>query len=523
MVEKFLQLENEKLAQLLNDWNHAVWMVNTTGEQEWQEKEALAESTYREYCADADRFATIQQLLKEVQLGSIEERQLQRLAQEAVENQLPKQLLEEMVQLSSKLSNIFNTFRGSVDGRKVTENEIRHTLIHSNDLTERKKIWEASKQIGKEVEPDLLRLVRLRNQAAQSLGYKDHHQMMFQLQELDRDEVFRIFQELKELTDVPFRNVKAVIDQELADRFQIQVEELRPWHYMDPFFQEAPTIQGADLTPFIQQHSVEACTTHTFQSLGMEIKDLLAKSDLYEREGKNQHAFCIDMDRCGDVRVLCNIHPNEYWMETMLHEFGHAVYDKYINPKLPFILRTPAHIFTTEAVAMFFGRMVRNREWLHKFIHLSDEQLDEMMPKLRLMLQRQMLITARWVITFVFFEKELYANPEQDLNRLWWKLVREIQYVHPPEEDNEPHWAAKIHFTIAPVYYQNYLLGELTASQFDHFIRQHVSKEMFTRETGQFFMEKVFFPGDQYNWQELISKATGEPLTPKYFVEQFVY
>ncbi|TCS96675.1 peptidyl-dipeptidase A [Hazenella coriacea] len=523
MVESFLQQENKKLDQLLTAWNHAVWMVNTTGEKEWQVKEAQAEATYREYCADKDRFSMIQQLLKEVQPGSLEERQLQRLVQEAVENQLPKQLLGEMVQLSSKLSNIFNTFRGSVDGKKVTENEVRHTLIHSDDTIERKKVWEASKQIGNEVQPDLLRLVRLRNQAAKSLGYEDHHQMMFQLQELDRDEVFRIFQELKELTDEPFRKVKDTIDQELSTRFQIDIEELRPWHYMDPFFQEAPSIEGADLSPFIQQYSVEKCTAETFQSLGMEIKDLLARSDLYEREGKNQHAFCIDMDRQGDVRVLCNIHPNEYWMETMLHEFGHAVYDKYMDLNLPFILRTPSHIFTTEAIAMFFGRMVRNREWLHKFIGMSKESLDKMMPKLELMLQRQMLITARWVMTFVFFEKELYANPDQDLNRLWWKLVKEIQYVHPPETNDEPHWAAKIHFTIAPVYYQNYLLGELTASQFDHYIRHHVSDEMFTKKTGQFFMENVFFPGDRYNWQELINQATGEPLNPKYFVEQFVY
>jgi len=68
---------------------------------------------------------------------------------------------------------------------------------------------------------------------------------------------------------------------------------------------------------------------------------------------KNPHAFTISIDREFDVRVLENIRANVKWLETTLHEYGHAVYDKYIDKSLPFILREPSHIFTTEAVAMF--------------------------------------------------------------------------------------------------------------------------------------------------------------------------
>jgi len=46
----------------------------------------------------------------------------------------------------------------------------------------------------------------------------------------------------------------------------------------------------------------------------MDIRDMVAKSDLFEKEGKNQHAYCIDVDNSGDVRVLCNIKDNEKWM-----------------------------------------------------------------------------------------------------------------------------------------------------------------------------------------------------------------
>lgn len=47
----------------------------------------------------------------------------------------------------------------------------------------------------------------------------------------------------------------------------------------------------------------------------------------------------MDVDRAGDVRVLANVQPDVRWMGTMLHEFGHAVYDRGVDPELPWLLR----------------------------------------------------------------------------------------------------------------------------------------------------------------------------------------
>jgi peptidyl-dipeptidase A len=521
-MERFLRDENNKLSSMLKDLSAAMWNVNTTGEEKWQNAEMKAEKAYRQYVSDKERFEKLKAYRKEAVKGSLEARQVERLYQDAFSNQLSSELIYEMVQLSSTLSNQFNTFRAKVDGKEVTENVIRETLLTSTNMKQRENVWHASKQIGKEVEQGLLKLVKLRNKAAQSLGYKDHYEMSFELAELDLQEVFTIFNDLIRQTNEPFQRVKAEIDDELRQQYGIADEVLYPWHYHDPFFQEAPSIPGTELTDQLKGKNIEQLTIDTFSSLGMEIRDLLAKSDLYERPNKNQHAFCLDMDRKGDVRVLCNIQPNQYWLETMLHEFGHAVYDKYVDRDLPFLLRTHAHIFTTEAVAMFFGRMAKEEEWLHKFMGLSKEKLASWMPLQLKMQQRKMLIMARWIITFVFFERELYRDPDQNLNKLWWKLVNEIQGVEPPKNQDYPHWAAKIHFTIAPVYYQNYLLGELMASQMHYFIQEHVSSEIFTEQTGQFFIQKIFQPGDRTDWRGLVEGATKEALNPAYFVNQFV-
>jgi oligoendopeptidase F len=521
-VTSFLSNMNEQYAQLFKKITHASWMANTTGEQKWAEESAKAQTEMRKMLSSPELFAQIKGCLESNNIDELQKRQLEGLYRSALQNQLSPETIQQLVQASVELGSIFNNFRGELNGQKVSDNVLKNILKDSIDNEEREKAWKASKQIGQEVAGKLLALVKKRNEAARSLGYEDHHQMSFALQELDREEVFGIFRKLKELSDAPFRTIKDEIDADLAKRFGKSADELRPWHYSDPFFQEAPTLSDLDMNPYYKGKSSEEFTTATFDSMGMDIRDLIAKSDLYEREGKNQHAFCSDQDREGDVRVLCNLSDTEYWADTMLHEYGHAVYNKYVDKSLPFLLRSFPHILTTEAVAMFYGRMTRYPAWLERFLGLDSSNLQKLAPKLEKALQRQMLISARWIITFVFFERELYANPDQDLNRLWWKLVNEIQFVNPPEDTNYPHWAAKYHFANAPVYYQNYLLGELTASQFTQYIEQEVSKELFTPEVGHFFLNKVFKPGAKDHWNTMIEKATGERLNPEYFIKQFV-
>ena len=93
---------------------------------------------------------------------------------------------------------------------------------------------------------------------------------------------------------------------------------------------------GPDMDRFFRDKDLEELTRKTYDNMGLEVRDVLARSDLYERAGKNQHGFCLSVGReyPYDVRVLANVRPDSYWMDTMLHEFGHAVYDKYINPNL---------------------------------------------------------------------------------------------------------------------------------------------------------------------------------------------
>jgi len=101
--------------------------------------------------------------------------------------------------------------------------------------------------------------------------------------------------------------------------------------------------------------------------------------------------------------------------------------------------------------------------------------------------------------------------------------------IRRPAKRNQPDWASKIHIATSPCYYHNYLLGELLASQFNHFITDKLlqtndfSQCYFGKKTvGNYFKNNVFNPGARYSWNEMIEKATGEKLTARYYAEQFV-
>jgi len=530
-LQQFITAHVEKIKPIEKAANLDSWQAANTGKSEDYDKASELTLQLRQVYSSAEEFAYLKQTKATGQTKDrVLARQLDVLYNAYLENQIEPELLKKIVDLGTQIEKNFSTFRGAIEGKKVTDNEIKEILKIETDSAKRKQAWLASKQVGAAVAGDLVRLVKLRNQAAQKLGFDNFHTLTLTTGEQDVKELDQIFKELYELTNEPFAKLKADLDRILAAKYGVAADELMPWHYHDPFFQESPMVYDLDLDTYYQDKNVKELATKFYAGIGLQVDSILARSDLYERQGKNPHAFSTDIDRQGDVRILCNLKNNEYWMETILHELGHGLYDKYHDLDAPFLLRRPAHSFTTEAIAMFFGRLSRNPIWMQQMLSLSGQQRGEIEKVSDKYARLKQLIFARWAMVMYEFEKQLYADPDQDLNSLWWKLVEKYQFVKKPPASNEPDWAAKIHFTMAPCYYHNYMLGELLASQLHHHLVHEVlgleSDQNLSyvgqKKVGTFLTEKVFQPGAVYRWNGMIERATGEPLTAKYFVEQFV-
>ena len=437
--------------------------------------------------------------------------------------QLPADLRAELVRLGAACDTAYATFRGESGGRRWSDNDIEEVLGSSDDNAERQAAWEAAKAVGAQVEADVLRLVELRNDAARRLGHDNYYRMTLEFGEISQERLFGLLAQLDELTAAPFAAMKASLDARLADRFCLPVDELMPWHYADPFFQSAPPESAVDVGPMITGRDPVQLTLATYDRLGIDLRPVLERSDLYGREGKNQHAFCVNIDRTDDVRVLCNIIENERWLSTTLHEFGHAAYDVAISPELPWALRRPAHALTTEAVAQLFGRLSRDPRWLRDVAAVPAEQLAGLDAQVDDALRVSMLIFARWVLVMCNFERDLYHDPSVDANALWWRYVERFQGLRtPPGRDKRPDWAAKLHLALAPVYYQNYVLGECLASQLAATVAARGWSLWGDERTGRWLVDEVFAPGASLRWDKLVERATGAPLTAAAFATQFI-
>ncbi len=502
---------------------HAWWDAATDAGPETERRRVAAEIAYTNALADPDAFAAVRDARSHAHassdaLGGTTARELDILFDTFAPNQVAADLREATVTLRANIESTFSAHRGEVDGEPVDDNAIARILRSSTDTEERRAAWEASKTVGAAVAERVRQLARLRNEAARALGYRDHFALTLATSELDETRLFATLDEVDALSSSPFTRWKATLDDTLATRYGVAPSDLRPWHYDDPFFQHPPRLIAIDLDPYFDQVDLVGRMQRTYDGLGLDVGMIVERSDLEPRPGKNQHAFCIDIDRDGDVRVLCNNEPNERWMETMLHEFGHGVYFDAVDRSLPWALRT-MHALSTEGVAMLMGRLVHDPHWLVTIGGLPRAEVERIGPQLASMRRAQLLVFARWVLVMTNFERALYADPDRDLDSYWWDLVERYQQVMRPAGRHEPDWAAKIHIASAPVYYQNYLYGELVASQLEAALGGEGAL-VDRPESGRTLVERFFRPGASLRWDRLMEHATGRPLSARAFAAQ---
>ncbi len=493
--------------------NQAAWILETTGSKDAAELKAALETEFRLLFNDKETFQQLVAWDQDPELTHpFLKRQLNVLIRAFKPNLIEKALLEQIAYEEANISFLYSNFRPQVNGNSLSENNIREILKNEDDIQIRKEVWNASKQVGKELAPAILKLVASRNEAAKSLGYDNYFSMQLELQEVDEKWLFETLNSLAQKSDAAYLGMFDAIQTHLSSRFHVPKEEIGPWGWSEPFCQEDP-LDARELDTVAKDVDILEQSRQFYLAMGMPVEEILGRSDNFERPGKSQHAFCIHIDREGDVRTLNNIKPTIKWLETVLHELGHAVYECGFDRTLPWLLREPPHMITTEAMALLAGRQAYRK---HSLQELAKDSPDSLRLKAEESLKRRQLIFSRWVLVMTYFERELYRNPTQDLNQLWWQLVEKFQKIKSSGSTSGCDWAAKVHIGLAPVYYFSYLLGELFASSIEE-----KNPVFSSKQTGDYLNKMVFCPGNSLSWNDLIEHATGKKLDGDAWLAQF--
>jgi len=514
-AERFLADEETWGRKALTKASLTWWNASLSGKAaDYQRMESADRAVNRHYARPAV-YERLTRLTDSRALDDLTRRRLfrQRLAYQS--KQAPVDILDKITTAEAKIQEIYSTFRADFDGHQATDNELEEILRTTQDSNRARAAWDARKQIGAVVADDLRTLAELRNEAARAMGFNNFWEAQLLLDELDPGKLIETLDAVDRATQQPFGAMKRDLDRLLGDRFDLPVEELRPWHYADPFFQETPEVFAPPADPLYAEQDVVELAAETYRKLGFsDIDAILARSDLYPRPGKNQHAYAVDIDREGDVRTFLNVERNARWMATLLHELGHTIYQDGIDrTELPYDLRDDPQGFLNEGFAMFCEQPMVDPAWLSDIAGVAEQDAHDLAPRLAAQDTASLLAFARWCLTIVRFEQRFYSDPQQDLNRIWWDLEEQCQEVPRPERRDAPDWAAKVHVATAPVYYHKYLFGRLFSAQLTRMMDAHLGGWWKGHPaTGDYIKRELFMPGARYPWPELVERVTGARL-----------
>ena len=205
-----------------------------SGDDADYEKSAQTDIALKRIYSDTAAFAKLKAFRESGNIDDPElKRQLEVLYLRYLGNQVDPQMLEELVNQQTIIEQKFNTFRVTVPDRVLSDNQVDSILRNSTNSEELRQTWLASKTIGREVAPDIIALVKLRNRIGRSLGFANYYEMELILDEQNPAEIISLFAELDSLTDGTFAALKGQIDSVLALRYNLTKDQLQPWHYQN--------------------------------------------------------------------------------------------------------------------------------------------------------------------------------------------------------------------------------------------------------------------------------------------------
>ena len=412
---------------MLADWDAA---IDASDEHEQQLVEAskrvdavLSERERYEQLVEADRSGGAEgELARRVRLA--------RLASEA--GQRERALADRIIEAEARLGSLFSRHRGQLRGREVNDNEIAKVLRESSDRAERREAWDASKSIGPQAAPLVRELAHLRNQAAQALGYRDHFAFSLTLDELDESWLLSLLDDLEGrlVGDLGAHQGRDRRGPAHAPRASRPARRCRPGTTPT---RSSRTRRRRATTRSRRRSSTStrsrsraptsrrSATTSTASSSAATCTRATARTSTPSAPTSTAATTCA----CSRTAS-----PGRAGWRRWCTSSGTRSTTSRSTAQLPWLLRQPAHTFTTEAIAMLHGRLVRDEAFLERFARVEPAIARD--PRNVEMQRRELLVFAPWVQVMTRFERELYRDPDQDLGAVWWQLVERYQRVTPP-------------------------------------------------------------------------------------------
>lgn len=519
----------------------ALWNATISGKENDYQKLVEIELAFNKSNQDAsnlfapDRFYSITQniftneqdfdMLRKLKYSglitdSLLNRQLNVLFQAFMGPQIETERYQKLMNAEVKLWQAFSGLKVNIDNKLYGGNQLDSVRKSTTNPEVLSQIFEAYRKQGQKIVPDIVRMVKDRNEFAANFGYANFYQLSLDAKDQTPEQIAKILDDLEAETRDQYFEAKMVIDKLLAKRFGISAEQLKPWYYNDERNSYLPAkFRKAMDSLFVNVDPIQKAESF-FAGIGLPVQDVFANSDLTYRADKPAVTAMINVDFRNDIRLISSIQHTHEGMIRMMHLGGHASHYKSISEKVPYLLKTPNYALG-EGVARYFESLASNYSWLKNAV-LTDTVKDNQLIIVCEHLQKvDRLFRCRRLLVMAQFEREIYRNPDQDLDLLWSELNNRLMGMDYSSSQGSGSWATSKFATSLACNTHNLVLADVFAAQLQHAIEKKVLKgESYTnnKAIGQYLNENFYRYGNSVSWEKLIEKATGEPLNTSYFV-----
>ena len=393
----------------------------------------------------------------------------------------------ELFELTMMLEKQIVEFKPEMDGKAISRSDQRKILESEPDRSLREKAYFAERVLGDRIRDDLIRLTQMRNRVAVELGYHDFVQLGYDLQDLKREELTQLFQQIKDLT----QNVwDQVLDQ---IKKCLNVTQVKPWDISYYLHSKLPVPHSSHFP----KSNIIAAFDSVFKKAGGCLKDLPIQ--VIERDIP-YGGLCMGIEYGKDVRILVNPMDGLSWYDILFHELGHGIHSCLVDTS-SFVVAGGDPPFFWEGIAGIFERLVYEPGFLKDQFNLSDQEIESVREQSKM----HRIIWFRNIAVATQLEWAIYdgENPETAQE----KLIREYLGIEPVTGG----WASNTLYTTHPLYNQNYLLMEVMALHTIRYYRDRFGSFP-TADLFDFVKDNYAGPAAWISWRDKIKTTTGKAL-----------
>lgn len=403
----------------------------------------------------------------------------------------------ESVALVGRYERALNTYVFTDNGRTLTRSDLR-ALSRSQNAQDRRRAWELTAELHRDVAPIARELLRRRAAVARSLGTLSWGDRMLALRGVDPAQWTALASDLAARTDTAWQTVLV----EGASAHGLTT--VHPWD-LDFVLSRTDSLPDARLPA---EGSV-ALARQILAGWGFDLDHPPVRIVVREFSFGGQTLSIVVPT---DVRTVVRPKSGAEFLRTLLHELGHAVQSTRTATRFPIArgyewvpgITAPGF---DEGMAEVSALLADDDTVLSRCTTLTPQERRSMITEGR----RNDLARLRSLLAQVAFERAALEDPEQDLDALQRRIDRELRGVTVPD-DTPSTWAATPFLATYPMYRQSYVIAAVIAAEVHASLRERFADRWYSPDTGRFLTETLYAPGEMIPWAERLSHATGRPL-----------